>query len=198
MKKNLNPICQSFADLIFPRHCYGCTAGLRFYEKYLCLKCHIALPLSYLPQANAKNNPLVQKLSSLFPLETATSLFYFEKEGVLAHLIHLLKYKGVHQLGTFFGEWLAEHLLGYSFISSVEGIIPVPLHPKRKKIRGYNQAEIIAKTVAQKLNLPLYTAALKRIRNTTSLVLLGDRERENEMAGAILYAKKFKMQNTYF
>lgn len=47
--------------------------------------------------------------------------------------IHLLKYKGVHQLGTFFGEWLAEHLLGYSFISSVEGIIPVPLHPKRKK-----------------------------------------------------------------
>ena len=190
MKKKLRPVSQYFIDLIFPRHCYGCAAALRFYEKNLCLNCQISLPLSSLHLT--KDNPLYQKLSRRFPLEAATSLFYFEKEGVLANLIYQLKYNGVYQLGTYLGEWLAEHLKESPFFSSIDGIIPVPLHPKRERKRGYNQAELIAKAVAHQLKLPLHTAVLQRIRNTTSLVLLGKKKREEEIAESIHCIKKVK------
>lgn len=190
VKKSISPLFQSFIDLIFPRHCYGCSAALRFYENKLCLSCQISLPLTSLHLT--RENPLYQKLSTRFPLKATTSLFYFEKEGVLARLIYLLKYNGVYQLGTFLGEWLAEHLKESPFFDSIDGIIPVPLHPKRKRKRGYNQAELIAEAVAHQLKVPLYSEVLKRIRNTTSLVLLGEKERENEITAAIRCIKKIE------
>jgi predicted amidophosphoribosyltransferase len=108
MKKNSKAIFQTLSDFIFPLHCYGCEIPLEFYEKYLCLNCQIQLPLTLFHQTT--ENPLFQKLSIRFPTASATSLFYFEKDGVLAHLIHLFKYNRVKEIGSFLGAWLGDHL----------------------------------------------------------------------------------------
>ena len=100
MKKKSKAIFQTLSDYISPRNCYGCEVRLDFYEKHLCLNCQIQLPLTLFYQTT--ENPNFQKLSNRFPIESATSLFYFEKEGVLAHLIHLFKYNGVKEIGLFF------------------------------------------------------------------------------------------------
>ena len=99
MKKNSKAIFQTISDFIFPRHCYGCEVPLEFYEQYLCLNCQIQLTLTLFHQTT--ENPLFQKLSIRFPTASATSLFYFEKDGVLVHLIHLFNTTQLKKLALF-------------------------------------------------------------------------------------------------
>ncbi len=109
MKKNTFALIQTFKDLIFPRNCFGCESPLNFYEKRLCLSCQIQLPLTSFHYTH--KNPLFQKLNLQFETMAASSLFFFQKEGVLSNMIHLFKYKGVKKIGYFLGDWLANSLL---------------------------------------------------------------------------------------
>ena len=133
MKKNTFALIQTFKDLIFPRNCFGCESPLNFYEKRLCLSCQIQLPLTSFHFTH--KNPLFQKLNLQFETMAATSLFFFQKEGVLSNMIHLFKYKGVKKIGYFLGDWLANCLLESTFFKNIEGIVPVPLHSKKAKIK---------------------------------------------------------------
>jgi ComF family protein len=191
MKKNSKAIFQTLSDFIFPRHCYGCEVPLEFYEKYLCLNCQIQLPLTLFHQTT--KNPLFQKLSIRFPTVSATSLFYFEKDGVLAHLIHLFKYNGVKEIGSFLGAWLGDHLKE-STVKELDAIVPVPLHTVKKRKRGYNQSELIAKALSKKTKLPLLSEVLIRVKNTTALAQLGETERELEVRNAFELNFKYKDQ----
>lgn len=182
MKKNSTVVFQTLADFIFPRHCYGCETTLKFYEQSLCLKCQINLPLTTLHLT--KENLLFQKLKTHFALEAATSLFYFEKEGVLSHLIHLFKYKKVKKIGPFLGAWLGDTLLESQLFNQVDGIVPVPLHPTKKRKRGYNQSDLIAEALSKKMKLPVFSKLLIRVKNTSALALLGESERKREVRNA--------------
>ena len=182
MKKNKSIVFQTLVDFIFPRHCYGCETNLEFYEEFLCLSCQINLPLTELHLT--KENPLFQKIKSRFTLQAATSLFYFEKDGVLSRLINLFKYKGAKKIAVFLGDWLGESIAESPFFNEVDGIVPVPLHPAKKRKRGYNQSYIIATALSNKMKLPLFSDLLIRVKNTTALALLGESEREQEVKNA--------------
>lgn len=182
MKKNSKAILQTLSDFIFPRQCYGCETPLKFYEKKICTSCLIQLPLTSFCTSIA--NPLYQKLSLRFPIQTATSLFYFEKEGILAHLIHLFKYSGAKELGFFLGSWLGACLKEGLIAEDIDAIVPVPLHPLKKRKRGYNQSELIAKALSKKMKRPLLSQGLIRVKNTTALAQLGKNERELEVQHA--------------
>lgn len=192
MKKNSKAIFQTLSDYIFPRNCYGCEVRLEFYEKHLCLNCQIQLPLTLFHQTT--ENPLFQKLSNRFPTESATSLFYFEKEGVLAHLIHLFKYNGVKEIGVFLGPWLGDHLKESAMTADLDAIVPVPLHTVKKRKRGFNQSELIAKALSKKTKLPLLSEVLIRVKNTTALAQLGETERELEVRNAFELNIKYSDQ----
>ena len=189
MKKNSPAVLQAFIDIFFPRQCFGCETPLKFYEINLCLDCQIRVPLTSFHKT--KKNLLFQKLELHFPIENATALFHFEKEGVLAHLIHLFKYQGIQKIGLFLGEWLAENLIESGSFQNLNGIVPVPLHPAKKRKRGFNQAELIANILAEKLKIPVYSHALKRIKNTTALAHLGEINRHKEVQNAFLRNPSF-------
>jgi ComF family protein len=182
MKKNKFALFQSCSDLVFPRSCYGCQALLEFYENCLCLNCQINLPITDFNFL--KRNLLLQKLELSFPVEAATSLGYFEKEGLLAHLIHLFKYQGEKKLGTFLGLWVGTTLKESPHFKDIEGLIPVPLHPSKRRKRGYNQAEILAKAISKKMKLPLFSKSIIRVKNTTALAMLGKKQRQLEVKNA--------------
>ena len=98
---------------------------------------------------------MAQKLSALLKIETATTLCYFEKNSILERMLYQLKYSGQEHLGTYFGSLMGELLLPLKEFNNIEAVIPVPLHPKRKRKRGYNQVTLFGKTIAQHLNVPL-------------------------------------------
>jgi ComF family protein len=78
---------------------------------------------------------------------------YFHKKGIVQELIHNLKYKGQEEIGTVLGEWYAEDLKNSTIIQSVDEIIPVPLHKRKLRERGYNQVTNFGLSLSDGFNI---------------------------------------------
>ncbi|STO14281.1 DNA utilization protein GntX [Flavobacterium hibernum] len=98
-------------------------------------------------------NQAVKKFYGKIDIEYASALLYFNKKGIVQELIHNLKYKGHEEIGTVLGNWYVEDLKGLKLENAFDIVIPVPLHPRKLKERGYNQVTIFGKTLANGLNL---------------------------------------------
>lgn len=112
-------------------------------------------------------NPVAQLFWGRIKLEGATSLLLFEKGSRYQGLLHQLKYRGRKEIGTYLGRMLGVALQGTEFARS-DYIIPVPLHKKRLKERGYNQSLLIANGVSMILEIPVLDQLLIRHRATGS------------------------------
>ena len=95
---------------------------------------------------------LLDKLKGRVPLAYADALLYFEKGNKTQDLIHELKYRNQEHISNYLGQWHAENLKSFSWLNTVDVIIPVPIHARRKRQRGYNQVEGYSKTLSDKLN----------------------------------------------
>jgi ComF family protein len=91
----------------------------------------------------------------------ATAFFYFIKGSKYRHLIHKMKYGGRSDIGQELGKMAGAELKG-SFFDEVELILPVPLHPAKKRMRGYNQSEMIAEGLSEIIEKPLLRNVLER------------------------------------
>ena len=101
-------------------------------------------------------------------LQNAVALYQFHKEGSVQKLIRQLKYEGGKSVGIFLGKQLGYALKESSFFSTIDYIIPIPLHPKKEKLRVYNQSKYIAKGIQEILQIKVNTKTLIRIENTDS------------------------------
>jgi ComF family protein len=103
-------------------------------------------------------------------LQAATALFYFHKHGRVQRLLHNLKYRGKEELGRVFGNWLGAELLESSFFNGIDVVIPVPIHSKKLKQRGYNQVALFAQQLAQVLGVVYRDDVLLKSVNTKTQV----------------------------
>lgn len=150
--------------VFFPEACLCCGEYLADNENVICLICRHDLPLTNF--SFEKNNLIEKSFYGRIPLENATSLFYFFKKGTIQHLIHELKYNKQQQAGTLIGDWLGEELIESGRFKNVDCIIPVPLHRKKLKKRGYNQVTTFGESLAKKLTVPYYENILIRVSST--------------------------------
>lgn len=157
--KNLKTAKDSIIGLFYPDYCPGCGEALVGGEHYICTDCIMNLPYAYFD--NSRKNIISEMLLGRFSLEKANTLCYFVKKGRLQKLLHKLKYECKPEIGTELGIYLG-HELVKSDLSDFDVIIPVPIHPKKKKIRGYNQSTAIAIGIAQIINKPVDTKSIIR------------------------------------
>ena len=138
------------ANLFYPRICNCCDSPLLKAEKVICTACLHKLPTTnyHLDNENATKKVFYARLS----IENATSLLYFKKKGMVQNLIHNLKYKKQEEVGNFLGNWLGEELETHSGFRKIDCVIPVPLHRRRLKQRGFNQVTEFGKELAKKLD----------------------------------------------
>jgi ComF family protein len=107
-------------------------------------------------------NDAYKKFYGRIPVEHVSALVYFHKKGIVQELIHSLKYRGQEAIGTVLGEWYAEELKNIPVLSTVDTIIPVPLHPKKLSERGYNQVTEFGNALSKSLQIPVNTTILFR------------------------------------
>ena len=157
MKNLLTPFAH-FVDLFFPQICMVCGEKLYHQENIMCSRCLYDMPVTNFHLET--NNPLQAIFWGRFPIEKATALLYFKKGSKYRKLIHQLKYKGSPEIGIFLGRLLAENLSDWA--AGIDYIVPVPLHPKKKKIRGYNQSEMFANGLSEILDIPVDNQTLIR------------------------------------
>lgn len=151
-------------DILYPKTCLGCDAMLQTGEEVLCTKCRHELPLTNHHLTN--ENDAFKRLAGRVPLEKVMSMLVFEKEGIVQQIIHKLKYKGHQEIGTFLGSWYGE-ILKNEF-SEINEIIPVPLHKKRLRERGYNQVETFCNSLSDCLNISVNDSLLVRKKYSKS------------------------------
>lgn len=157
---------KDFIELIFPLTCGACGVPLEKNEKTICTTCLSDLPLTNFHLYN--DNPVSQIFWGRINFEVATALLYFHKEGRTQHLLHNLKYKGRKDIGIFLGKILGNQIMQNNTFNTIDYIIPIPLHPKRQKQRGYNQAECFAQGISEVLNKPINNDVIIRVVETKS------------------------------
>ena len=146
----------SVSEIIYPNHCQLCNDGLLGAEVYVCSACAYDLP--YIEQ----NSPEQSKLSHLFSGRVEVvkiySLLNYQKGKRVTELLHQIKYHGKQKMGEYFGEILVAQMND----KTIDVIVPVPLHVRRMRQRGYNQSTCIARGIGRLTGIPVAAKALKR------------------------------------
>jgi ComF family protein len=166
---------QDFIYLIFPRLCTGCGRCLVKGEGFVCFNCLIRMPRTqfHLQQGN----PLEQIFWGRVKIEKATAWFYYQKGSDYQQILHHLKYKGMREIGVELGRGFAAELKESDYFGEVDMIVPVPLHPKKERQRGYNQSQAIAEGISGILSIPIEKEILFRRYYTESQTRKGRFER---------------------
>lgn len=123
--------------LFFPKVCLCCKEQLLKNEIIVCLKCRFELPVTNFTEEI--NNKVEQTFFGRIPIEYGTALLFYKTKGISQQLIYQLKYYGHQEVGVFLGDWLGHELKKSKRFTGVDCIVPVPLHVKKLKVRGYNQ-----------------------------------------------------------
>lgn len=158
------PILNDIVSLFYPDYCYVCGKPLTKIERLFCTDCLFNLPLT--------NNHLYKenKTTELFygraEVNYATSLFTYSKGSSYKNLLYDLKYDNKTEIGFELGRFLGLAIKESPYIKNIDVIVPVPLHSKRMRTRGYNQSAWIAKGIADILKIRIDEKTLVRKTHT--------------------------------
>lgn len=149
-------------NLFFPKVCAGCDALLLASENVICTHCRHEIPLTghYL---NADNEAM-KKFYGKIPVVFVSTFMFYHKKGIVQQMIHNLKYKGLEEIGAVIGFWHAGDLKPLEVVKTFDEIIPVPLHPKRLRERGYNQVATFGIALSESLGIVYNDSLLVRKR----------------------------------
>jgi len=153
--------------LFYPDICLACSRKLLKGENAICFRCVGELPQTeYWLNAD---NKLMNRFKGRVELQSAAALFYFKQDGPVQHLLHQLKYRNRQEVGEFIGKIFGTKLKEEnSVIKNIDLIVPVPLHWKKLKLRGYNQCDPFAQGLSEVMNIPWSSTAIERTHENIS------------------------------
>lgn len=161
--------------LFFPQCCLICGRMLTEGEEHLCIQCLSKLPRTRLNLQ--KDNDMEKNFWGKFPVVRAGAFLFYAKGGDVQKLLFALKYYGNSKLGHFMGRCIAREWQSSGFFEGVDAIVPVPLHRRKQRMRGYNQSRILAEGISSVTHIPLWDNLLVRSHFTETQTRKGRYER---------------------
>ena len=180
IKGTLRSLLDSILDFIYPPLCISCGQLLDSSREHVCPDCWSAIkPVTpdlslYLETRN--------KLLDSSVVDGLLSLFVFEKEGPFQKIAHALKYSGVQQLGIELGRRLGSLIRAEGISADI--LVPVPLHKRKLRERGFNQSFLIARGVSEVTGIPVRADLVHRCRWTETQTALSKEERKQNVEDA--------------
>lgn len=159
-------IFKDILNLFFPRICCTCGESLVENEEIICFRCRIQLPKANF--INPLQNELKDRFFGKIELEYAFAGLYFYKSGITQVLMHQFKYQNQPEIGLMLGRWTGTEINDVQVSNKIDYIIPIPLHPKKERKRGYNQSYYFANGLSEITGIPVLNNGLKRVKNTES------------------------------
>lgn len=166
-------------NLFYPRVCPACGSLLMNSEETVCMTCLYLLPKTMYERN--PDNPLAQSFWGKIDFHAVTAEFFFSKTGKVQHLLHQLKYQGNINAGFFLGQQLGNSIKDVDLFSNIDYLVPIPLHPKKEHLRGYNQSYVIAQGVEEKTKIPIIKDCLIRKVFTSTQTKKSREERWNNV-----------------
>jgi len=197
----MNRAVEGFLDLLFTPRCQVCR---RFVKALICPDCAAQIVPLMPPLCRVCGEPLdpLAKGGDLCadcrpdkrPFDLARGFAPYQ--GALREAIHRLKYQGIRALARPLAEMASACFDGAGgdppnlVAADIDFICPVPLHPDRQRLRGFNQSELIARRLGERLRLEVNAAALRRAKATAPQVDLSGNERLRNVRGAFVVEDK--------
>jgi len=165
--KKIYSLFRDFNHLIFPEKCLHCEGELIENENHVCDFCRSDISYTFFENLNGPN-----EMDKLFwgriPVESSYALMYFKEKTVSQTMLHALKYQNNYKIGVYLGEIIGSNMEKSNRFATIDALIPVPIHPKKKFTRGYNQAEILSHGIANRIKIPVLTKLTIKTKHTES------------------------------
>ena len=162
-------------DFIYPPLCFVCQRRMDNADARVCAECWSSFPP--FRGSDAVGLELHHRFMENGAIADFLSCYYFEKEGRLQEVIHLLKYGGVRSMGVMLGRDVGRLMLQRREYSEADCIVPVPLHKLKQRERGFNQSEMICVGISEVTGIPVNAKLIARTKYTASQTKLTLRER---------------------
>jgi ComF family protein len=191
----LRELKHGVVHLFYPRLCEGCCKPLLVGEEVLCIGCAMELPETN--YHHIADNETAVRFAGRIPFAHATTLAYFTNDGLLQHLLHGLKYQDKRENGHYLGRKLGARMRKTDWASTIDMIIPVPLHKAKKAKRGYNQSLLIAEGISEQLGIKVSDNVLLRVKDTESQTHKSRAERAENMRNTFELKEKSHTRNKH-
>lgn len=187
-------------QLLFPRRCPVCDNIVTPFGEKICRRCLLRLKLLTPPWCMKCGKKLLTEGEFCVDCQRKKHKYVrgraLYEYGSVVTAVYRMKYGRRQEYAAFFGEEMACYLGEFIRKCKPDALIPVPLHRKRKKSRGYNQAELLAKAMGRCLDIPVKTDLVRRVKNTTPLKYQNPSERQNNLKKAFNIAQNDVKLNT--
>ncbi len=157
---SLRQLWAGFTHLLYPELCVACGGDLPSTTTCFCLRCRAKLTPSDMHLV--QDNEFIHRLWGRLKIESGAAAYYFTRESPIRMAVHHLKYKNKPEIGLMIGREFGRMLRESDFFKSVDGVIPVPLHPRKERMRGYNQSTVFAQGLSEAMDVPMLGKVLVR------------------------------------
>lgn len=176
-------------DFIYPRRCPVCDKAVKPFGSLICEECvpkikYVKAP--YCPKCGKE----LKDARAVFCHDCAHREHAYDRGMALfayrsvSDSIYRFKYRGRQEYAAYYGERVAR-ILGKKILElHPDALVPVPIHAARKRQRGYNQAEVLAREIGRLLRIPVETKLIKRVHKTKPMKDLSAQERQNNLKKA--------------
>lgn len=185
---------RNFFELLFPSLCNACGNHLYHQEKLICVVCRMTLPYT-----NDWKEGAEKYTHKLFfgrvRISAASSYLYFRKKSGVQKILHELKYRNHESLGKLMGRMHASQLIDSKDFQDIDLVMPIPLHPRKYRERGYNQAALLAEGYAEVMNAKVDLKTLQRKEYTESQTRKSRYQRYQNMKGVFVLKHPDKIKD---
>ena len=179
--KNSTSLLHALGPIFFPHLCAGCGSNAIAYGQAICHRCLARFPETGF--ASQPDNLVEQLFWGRIRVEAACSGYYFTRSSAIQHTLHQLKYRGNREAGIMLGRMLGHAMAESNRFKDMELVVPMPLFPEKEKIRGYNQASLIANGISEVLNIKTETNIIRRKHPTETQTRKSRLERWENVEG---------------
>lgn len=157
---SVRDLLEGFFHLLYPDLCVACQHDLPVRDTCFCLRCR--LKNAPFDLSDPDDNEFTTRLWGRLPMKWGVAAYHFTRKSPIQRALHQLKYHNKPEIGLMMGRELGKRMLVAQGYGGVEGIIPVPLHPRKERERGYNQSAMFAQGISEILQVPVWANALQR------------------------------------
>ncbi len=153
-------LCNGLLHLLYPTLCAGCDADLPSAHYCFCLRCQSRMQPTDM-HLHAENE-FTDRFWGRLRIESGAAMYYFSRKSPVQRALHHLKYKNQPDIGLRIGRRYGQLLSHAPLFKGIQAVLPVPLHPRKEQMRGYNQSAMLAQGIAESLKVPVVPNVLMR------------------------------------
>lgn len=180
---------------VFPTTCACCGEVLAAGERQVCVECLSRMATT--GYSKTTDNMIERRLLGRVPCKAATAIFHFRQGDTVRQMVHAMKFRSCTELCLMMGRTMGMDIMAGGRFDSVDLLLPVPLHWRRRLERGYNQSELLCRGIAEVMPRPIETHALLRHRYTGKQSRQGRSARSTNVEGAFRVQRPERLEGRH-